>query len=161
MAMKMNETDKNQMLAQYLPTGESYQAKVWAAIEAGADAIAGIGAISIVMQNMLSLGSGLGGALAGAGGALSNEFGYMGLTENRLVFVVVKKMDVSQVKFAFDLPFNRLKSVQMKKGFIPGKQVMTVVLDNKKIKFSIMSSSIGTDIENQKENVEILSKRFG
>lgn len=84
----------------------------------------------------------------------------MGLTQKRLVVVVVKKTDVSQVKFAFDLPLEQLSSVKVKKNFIPGRQVMTAVFENKKIHFSIMSSSIGTDIENQKENAQILLKNF-
>ncbi len=48
MAVKMNEKDKNTMLDQLLPAGENYEAKIWTVIEAGADALTSIGALSIV-----------------------------------------------------------------------------------------------------------------
>lgn len=87
MAVKMNEKDKNTMLDQLLPAGENYEAKIWTVIEAGADALTSIGALSIVLKNSSNLGLGAAGVL----GSLSNEYAYMGLTQKRLVVVVVKK----------------------------------------------------------------------
>ena len=70
----------------------------------------------------------------GAGGALSNEYCYVGMTENRFAFFIVGKIDVTQVKFAFVIPFAQIERVKVKKSLIPGRYVIHIYSGKNHIK---------------------------
>ncbi|RDU22025.1 hypothetical protein [Anaerosacchariphilus polymeriproducens] len=153
MSMKMSEQDKNTMLDQLLPEGEQYKAKMWGVIMAGMKDIAAIGVLGGLLAGVTS--TALGGGAAGAMGALSNEYCYIGLTEKRIVVCVIQKLDCSKVKGSFQIPFNEIMNVKVSKSIIPGRSVVNIPVKGGKIKLSLMTSSIGSDIQNQKENVQI------
>lgn len=152
MSMKMCEEDKNGMLEYLLPNGEQYKAKVWGVIMAGVKDIAAIGILGGLIS--VAAGSVLGGGTAGAMGALSNEYCYVGITEKRIVVNVIQKLDCSKVKSSFSIPFTEIKKVKVSKSIIPGRRVVQIFFQNGTIKLSLMSNAIGTNIQNQKENVE-------
>ncbi|BCN29320.1 hypothetical protein [Anaeromicropila herbilytica] len=139
---KLNESDKNELLGRALKDGENYKAKVWGCLMANAKTIMLFGAI--------------GGAFSGAAGALSNEYCYVGLTDSKLVFIVMRTMDCSQVKGAFEIPFSNIDRVKVKKSLIPGRHVLKIYRGKDSLKLSLVTNTIGTDLKNQKEGVEAI-----
>ena len=127
--LTMNEKDKNEMLEAILNESEAYQCKLWAVIMAGADTYALIGGLSTLT-----------GGAAAALGALSNAYCYMGITEKHLNMVIVNSVNVSKIE-------NRLS--------LPGRKVVMLHFGKEKMKISLMNNAIGSDIQGQKENVEM------
>ena len=72
------------------------------------------------------------GGAAAALGALSNAYCYLGVTEKHLNMVIVNSVNVSKIENRLMLHF--------------GKE---------KMKISLMNNAIGSDIQGQKENVEM------
>lgn len=141
----MNERDKNEMLDSILATGETYQCKLWATIMADARTHAVIGGMST-----------LAGSAAVAMGALRNTYCYLGVTESSLNFVIVDTMNVSKVKNRMSIPKDSITKMKVKGSFVPGRKVMILCFGKTKLKISMMSHAIGSDIQGQRENVEKL-----
>ena len=143
--MKMNEQDRNLMLDALLTEGESYQAKIWAVLMADTATVAGL----VGFSHFVTGNSGFAGAL----GAFTNQYCYVGLTEQSINIAVIETMDVSQVKAQFKIPRTAIQNVKVKGSFIPGRKTVHLSLEGKKkFSISVMSSAIGTDIKDQKEN---------
>lgn len=138
----LNEKDKNELLDQVLRDGETYQAKVWGCLMADAKTMVAIGAVL--------------GQFSGGFGALTNEYCYVGMTNNRFVFFVMSSLDCSKVKYAFEVPFSKIDKVKVKKSLIPGRQLLFIHKEKSKLKLSLMTNSIGTDIKDQKTGVETI-----
>ena len=130
--LTMNEKDKNEMLEAILNENEAYQCKLWAVIMAGADTYALIGGLSTLT-----------GGAAAALGALSNAYCYLGVTEQHLNMVIVNSVNVSITK------------AEVKGGILPGRKVVMLHFGKEKMKISLMNNAIGSDIQGQKENVEM------
>lgn len=141
--MTMNEKDKNEMLGAILAEGETYQCKLWGTIMADAKTYAAIGGISLIA------GSG-----AAALGALSNAYCYLGMTENNINFVIVDSVNVSKIKNSISIPKSSITKAEVKGGLLPGRKVVLLHFGKTKMKISLMNNAIGSDIQNQKENVE-------
>lgn len=138
----LNEKDKNELLRQVLKDGETYQAKVWGCLMADA-------------KTMMALGAVL-GQFAGAFGALTNEYCYVGMTNTRFVFFVMNAMDCSKVKYAFEIPFSKIDKVKVKKSIIPGRHFLYIYKEKSKIKLSLVTNTIGTNLKDQKSGVETI-----
>lgn len=141
--LTMNEKDKHEMLEAILDENESYQCKLWAVIMAGADTYALIGGLSTLTKGA-----------AAALGALSNVYCYMGLTEKHLNIVIVNSIDVSSIENRLSLPLSSITKAKVKGGLLPGRKVAMLYYGKDKMKISLMNHAIGSDIQNQKENVE-------
>ena len=140
--LTMNEKDKHEMLEAILDENESYQCKLWAVIMAGADTYALIGGLSTLTNGA-----------AAALGALSNVYCYMGLTEKHLNLVIVNSIDVSSIENRLSLPLSSITKAKVKGGLLPGRKVALLYFGKDKMKISLMNHAIGSDIQNQKENV--------
>lgn len=145
----MNEADKNQMLDEILEPGKEYEAKVWGTIMADAKTMLGIGAISTVIRGSAVIL-----------GALSNEYCYVGVTEQTLNFVVVGKMDVSKVKERFIVKFEEIQNVKIKNSLIPRRKVIHIKLKFGSIKLSLVNNTVGSDLKMQREGIEYLCRKL-
>jgi len=138
----LNEKDKNELLGQALIEGESYKAKVWGCLMADTKTLMQFAAV--------------GGSFAGAMGALSNQYCYVGMTNLRFVFYVMETFDCSKVKYAFEVPFVQIEKVKVKKSLLPGRHVVNVFIGKQCLKLSLVTNTIGSDIQNQKQGVETI-----
>ena len=139
--LTMNEKDKNEMLEAILKENEAYQCKLWAVIMAGADTYALIGGLSTLT-----------GGAAAALGALSNAYCYLGVTEKHLNMVIVNSVNVSKIENRLSLPLSSITKAEVKGGLLPGRKVVMLHFG---MKISLMNNAIGSDIQGQKENVEM------
>lgn len=144
--LTMNEKDKNEMLEAILNENEAYQCKLWAVIMAGADTYALIGGLSTLTG---------GGGAAAALGALSNAYCYLGVTEQHLNMVIVNSVNVSKIENRLSLPLSSITKAEVKGGLLPGRKVVMLHFGKEKMKISLMNNAIGSDIQGQKENVEM------
>ena len=126
--LTMNEKDKNEMLEAILKENEAYQCKLWAVIMAGADTYAPIGGLS---------------TLTG------------GITEKHLNMVIVNSVNVSKIENRLSLPLSSITKAEVKGGLLPGRKVVMLHFGKEKMKISLMNNAIGSDIQGQKENVEM------
>lgn len=134
----------NEKMNEYL--NGTYQCKIWATIMANND---------VLMEYALKYG-----ASAGSAGALTNEYCYIGLNEDRLDIVVLNNFSAKK-EYEFSIQLNDITKIKIKKSIIPSRRVLILYLnDNKEIKISIMNNAIGTNIKNQKENVNILIEKL-
>jgi len=138
----LNEKDKNELLGQALNEGESYKAKVWGCLMADTKTLMKFAAV--------------GGSLAGSMGALSNQYCYVGMSNLKFVFYVMETFDCDKVKYAFEVPFAQIDKVKVKKSLLPGRHVVNIYVSKQCLKLSLVTNTIGTDIQNQKEGVAII-----
>lgn len=153
MSIRMSESDKNTILNTYKPNNESYKAMMWGVIMASSKDL--VNATMIGTASSLVLGAALGGGVAGAFGALSNQSCYIGLTESQIIFCTLGSFNVSEIKSVFSIPLNQIKKIKKKFSIIPGRTILMLYISkNNTLKLSLMNNSIGSDIKNQKENVQ-------
>ncbi|MBE6159540.1 MAG: hypothetical protein E7157_00620 [Lactobacillales bacterium] len=138
--MKMTQEQMNEHL------NGKYESKIWATIMANND---------VLMEYALKYG-----ASAGSVGALTNEYCYIGLIEDRLDVVVLNNFS-SKKEYEFSINLNDITKIKIKKSIIPNRRVLILYLNNnKEIKISIMNNAKGTNIKNQKENVNLLIEKL-
>lgn len=142
----MNEKDKKLFLDEIKPKNENYLAYVWGTIMADAKALVTASGISLLI-----------GSVGAALGALSNEYCYIGMTENYLAFVVVGSINVKQVKYRFVIKLSDVKSVKVKRNKLLGRTVISFNHGEGKIKLSLVNNTIGSDMVGQREGVEFIS----
>ena len=94
------------------------------------------------------------GGAAAALGALSNAYCYLGVTEKHLNMVIVNSVNVSKLKTG-SLPLSSITKAEVKGGLLPGRKVVMLHFGKEKMKISLMNNAIGSDIQGQKENVEM------
>ncbi|MEF9917396.1 MAG: hypothetical protein RR746_08570 [Lachnospiraceae bacterium] len=146
MNLVMNEKDKNDMLNTLLTEQESYKVTIWGTIMADAKDYMKWGTASLV----------IGSGAAAIGGALSNAYCYIGITNKHLNFVVVESFDVTKEKQKFSISLAEISKVKLKNGFVPGRKVICLYNGNKKIKLALMSHAMGSKLEGQAEGVKII-----
>lgn len=138
--MKMTQEQMNEYL------NSKYESKIWATIMANND---------VLMEYVLKYGP-----TSGAVGALTNEYCYIGLIEDRLDIVVLNNLNAKK-EYEFSIKLNDINKIKIKKSIILSRKVLILYLNNnKEIKISIMNNAIGTNIKNQKENVNILIEKL-
>ena len=92
---------------------------------------------------------------AAALGALSNVYCYLGVTEQHLNMVIVNSVNVSKIENRLSLPLSSITKAEVKGGLLPGRKVVMLHFGKEKMKISLMNNAIGSDIQRQKENVEM------
>ena len=95
------------------------------------------------------------GGAAAALGALSNAYCYLGVTEKHLNMVIVNSVNVSKIENRLSLPLSSITKAEVKGGLLPGRKVVMLHFGKEKMKISLMNNAIGSDIQGQKENVEM------
>lgn len=88
-------------------------------------------------------------------GALSNAYCYLGVTEKHLNMVIVNSVNVSKIENRLSLPLSSITKAEVKGGLLPGRKVVMLHFGKEKMKISLMNNAIGSDIQGQKENVEM------
>ena len=128
----MNERDKNEMLNAVAGEGETYQCRLWGTIMADAKTYAKIGGLSLIA------GSG-----AAALGALSNAYCYLGMTEKSINFVIIDSIDVSKIKNRLSIPVGSIIKAEVKKGLIPGRKTVIMLIENSNMILALLNYSVG------------------
>ncbi len=137
MSLTMSTAVREESLNSMLEDGEHYEGKVWITIMANAGKLLGYSLL-----------------LGGAGGALSNTYGYMGLTEKHLNLVTVGTIDASKITGKFAIPLTDIKKIKIKKTLIGGGQILYFETADMKMKIAINGNALLSDIKDQKENRE-------
>lgn len=152
---KMNENDKNEMLDGVKDKSENYEAKMWGVLMATDGAL-----LKKSLKYNVIIGGALGAGLAGASGALSNQYCYVGMSETGIYFVVIANMNVKKIKHVIKIPYDSIKKVKVKWGVIPGRKVINIHTEDGKLKLSLMNNAVGTDMQGQKEAVQYLCEHL-
>lgn len=134
--MKSKEKEREEMLNTMLETGESYQLKIW-------------GNFTLTTFGVLLLGG-----RSAAAGALSNKPFYLGVTQKNMHFVMLDPFQTSIVNDYVTIGLDTITRVKIKKGFTPGRRIIFLYFGKKKMRMALMSHSMGTDLQGQKEGVQ-------
>ncbi|NMD37468.1 MAG: hypothetical protein GYA87_02155 [Christensenellaceae bacterium] len=156
MQLRFSEEQMNQMFELFGDPNEKYIAKVWIGIEASWKAVAEVAGFSEVLRQWLGESFNMDDIATGSLGAFGDDYAYLGLTEKRFVIVVVKTLNVSEMRLAFDIPLDKITAVKISKSLVPGKRHVKIWIDKHTFKFSITNNSIGSDMKHQKENQQAI-----
>lgn len=69
--------------------------------------------------------------------------------------VIVNSVNVSKIENRLSLPLNSITKAEVKGWLLPGRKVVMLHFGKEKMKISLMNNAIGSDIQGQKENVEM------
>ncbi|MCR5145347.1 MAG: hypothetical protein K6B67_08660 [Lachnospiraceae bacterium] len=147
----MNEERKMEMLNNYLVENEQYEATMWGTIMADSKVIIGITA----GMNALGLPG------SGAVGALSNQYCYIGVSENYISFCCISNMDPSVMTGGFVMAFRDIVSAKVKKGIF-GKKVLLLKTTDGNMKLSLAGNTLGSNLSKEKQinGIEYLVHRL-
>ena len=104
-----------------------------------------------------------GGAIAGAKGALSNTYCYIGCGKEDIYIaclsipgtISLDKFDTSKIKYSIIIPQNTITKVKKCIQIIPGRRVVKLFTnDGKRLIISVMNSAVFTNIKEQKKNAD-------
>lgn len=147
MAITMSEQSKNEMLDSIKEENETYEAKMWGTLMPSNK--------EIIVNSIKYSGLGpIGAGMAGATGAMSNQYCYIGMTKTGIYFVIIKTMKVNEIVDSFKLPYDAITKVKIKSSIIPGRRVVHIDANIGKLELSLMNNAIGSDIQGQKEAVQ-------
>lgn len=156
--LTMSEKDKNEML-DTVNSNEAYEAKMWGTLMASDAEL-----LKNSLKYSLLIGGALGGGLAGASGAFSNQYSYIGMTATGIYFVIIETFNIKKINNIFKIPYEVIEAVKIKGGIIPGRKVLYIKTSYGNLKLALMNNAIGSDIQGQKEAVtyfcDFLKTRF-
>ena len=137
-SMKVKDRDEN--LNRLIEEGEQFDCKIWATIMEST-------------FNLMKHVMGLPPALAGAAGALSNQYCYIGISKRKMYISIIETFKPEEETASLVIPFSEIKKAKIKWGVIPKRKVLVLYFcSNEKMKISVMSNAIGSDIKDQQEN---------
>ena len=129
MSLLLNENDMNTMLEKIRPQNETYIAKMWTTIMSGT-------------VKLFALG------------ALSNVSAYVGVTDDEITIAVLDTIDISHIYGELHVPYDQIRSLKIKKSFIPGQKVILVETDSSKLKLTLFNNPLSAKIPNQKQAID-------
>lgn len=146
----MNEESKMEMLNNFLVENEKYEATMWGTIMADAKVIIGIAA----GMNALGLPG-------GAVGALSNQYCYIGVSENYISFCCISNVDLSVMTGGFVMAFRDIVSAKVKRGIL-GRKVISLKTTDGNMKLSLAGNTFGSKLSKEKQitGIEYLVQRL-
>ena len=110
--------------------------------------------ISVKAALLYYMFSALGALLAGA----KTRNGFTILTDNAVKIVTMKSNDMAKVEDVFEIPFNGFEKVKYKKPKF-GSHIITFKVNKTTYKLTLFPK-VGKHLQNQKENIEVLSQFF-
>jgi len=146
----MSEERKKEMLNNFLVENEKYEATMWGTIMADMKVIVGIAA----GMNALGING-------GAVGALTNQYCYIGVSENYISFCCISSMDPSVMTGGFVLAFKDIVSAKVKKGIL-GRKVILLKTKDGDMKLSLAGNTFGSKLskEEQIRGIDYLAKKL-
>ena len=72
-----------------------------------------------------------------------------------VIMAIVNSVNVSKIENRLSLPLSSITKAEVKGGLLPGRKVVMLHFGKEKMKISLMNNAIGSDIQGQKENVEM------
>lgn len=131
--------DRDEKLGNLISSDEQFECKIWATIMATD--------IELLKKTWYL------GMFAGAAGAFTNQYCYMGICNSKLYVSVVETFAVERERYNLAIPFQDIKKVKVKGGILPKRKVVYLYgADNKKMKIAVMLNAIGSDIKDQEPN---------
>jgi hypothetical protein len=144
MQLAMSQKSRDLRLNALISEAAKYDCKVWAVIMES----------NIVLMNKDILLNPVDESLLGA---LSNQYCYLGVCNDRLYFSIIKTLNVEEEKYSMIIPFSEIEKVEIKSGIITKRRILVLHFsDGDKLRVSVTSNAIGTDIKDQKENADRL-----
>ena len=141
MGLSLKQEEMVQFLEELKTPGENFTSMLWGTIYAD---MSDFQNHSLASQMIARAGA------AGVAGSLDGAFCYIGLTDQSLYVVAVDSYNTSSITGTFAVPFTTISSLKTTKGL--GSQ--TVIIDcGKPITLTVKSTSIGTNIKDQKQRM--------
>lgn len=141
MSLTLSEEAKNELLNTMLEADQSYISKTWAMIVLCSPQIMKY-AVSGQQRRV----------------ELLNVYAYIGFTEDALKIVTLSSLNVTVPTGYFSIPRTEITSVDIQKKFL--SYTLVFHLQKERIRISFSLAAIGTNIKNQRKNVEHLVKEF-
>ena len=139
---------KKEKMIEYLESakvqGENFRCMLWGTVFANISSFQNRSAVSIAMSFTL---------VPGVAGSLNNAFCYIGLTEQSLYVIALDTYNTSKITGTFALPFANITSVKVRKALIGGSHTIDIEC-GEFISLTVKSTSLGTNIKDQKERME-------
>lgn len=142
MSLTVSVASRDKMLAAMLKDGETYHGKVWMTIMASSG--------KLVAYSLLA---------GPAAGALSNVFGYLGVTDQHLNIVTIDSVNVEKETGNYSIALSDITSLKIKSGLF-GRKVILLETADLKLKISITVNALMSDIKDQKENRELVLEKL-
>jgi hypothetical protein len=137
---------KKEKMIEYLEDvkiqGENFRCMLWGTVYAKLSDFHNHSAVSIIMFFTPA---------PGVSGFLNNAFCYIGLTEESLYVVALDSYDTARIIGNFKIPLSSITSLNMRKGL--GSHTIEIG-SNGFISLNVKSTSIGTNIADQKKRME-------
>jgi len=124
--------------------GENFKCMLWGTVIADLPVIKNRTAVSVIMQFT---------AAPGAAATMNNAFCYIGLTEMSLYVAAVDSYNTSKVIGTFMLPLAKITSLKIRKALFGSSHTVELECEGF-ISLTVKSTSLGTDIKDQKERME-------
>jgi hypothetical protein len=89
---------------------------------------------------------------------LINSYAYLGLTEKTINFVALNPLDVTKVTGLFSIPRDQITKIDIQKKNL--SYVVIFHLDTESIRIKMNLFAVGTDMKDQRKNVESFIKNL-
>jgi hypothetical protein len=124
--------------------GENFRCMLWGTVYAKLS----IKNLSAVSKTMLFT------AAPGAAGTPNNAFCYIGLTEGGLYVIALDAYNTEKIIGTFTLPLAGITSLKSRKALLGGSHIVEAECGGEYVSLTVKSTSLGTDIKDQKERME-------
>lgn len=143
MGLSLKKDDMIKFLDDVKTPEETYSIMLWGTVSALINDFKGRSLASLIMAFTPA---------PGVGASLTNAFCYMGLTEETFYAVAVDSYNTSNVIGTFRFPLKEITSFNLRKGIL-GNSYSFGIICGGPASFTVKSTSIGTDIKDQKERM--------
>jgi len=137
----MNEQDKHAFLNEMRRGGEIYQAEVWGTVTADKKTQAMFSSLPSRM-------------------ALADVYAYIGMSEENINIVAVNTQKPDVILGRMRLPFEKITSAEIHNSLIPGRKTVDLMVEGRAVRLRFTGSTIGTDLQNQKEGIRKIADRL-
>ncbi len=85
-----------------------------------------------------------------SGGAIANQYCYMGMTEHSLCFACVDSLNPDRLTGGFNIPLTEIQKCKIKKGLF-GRTLLYLTVKQGNIKISIARNCLGSKLDKDKQ----------
>ena len=142
MGLSLKKDEMIKFLQEIKADGETFSCMLWGVCYAKLPIFENRSTASIIMLFSLR---------PGVAGTIDNAFCYIGITQKSLYVIALDAYNTSKVISSFAVPFTSINSLKMKKG-MTGSYTVDVESEGN-IRLVVKSTSLGTDIKDQKERL--------
>ena len=145
MGLSLKKAEMIKFLEEAKQPDEEFSCMLWGTVMADLPLIEGRTFASTIMQFM---------PVGGVAAMPDNAFCYIGVTQKCLYTIAVDSYNTSKVLASFALPFDKMKSLTVRKSKLTGSYVIVALSDDGYVNLTVKNISLGTDIKDQKQRVQ-------